>query len=210
MKRLAIAALLVLSALGITSTRAAAAGVPHPLSVHPTHSAQPNDYYFYAQSCTGNYSTGSCGYEEAYNSSSAAVGRPTGGYYECDSWTPTQYQDMWLDISNSYSDGYGNVVGTAGVVWPNSVFSNLTGSGTTNYAYYDTNAGSGPVSGSAIGSLKFSPYNSGTYPITGGKITITLRGTISTFSYATYTWSSSQGSMTCSISATGYNSYIEF
>jgi hypothetical protein len=194
MKRVVVIALLVCSALGASSMRASAAGVPTPL--HPPHAAQANDYYVSAQSCTGE-SSGVCAYESVWNDSTAQVGPPTGGYYGCETYgyvqNEYQYAYAELDFGN---EGPGTVVGTAGLLTPHTMYSDLAGSGVMDFW-----SGSGPETGTAIGAVTFNPYND---VITGGKINITVRGTIftETYSYSTYTWSYSShpGSMSCTIS----------
>jgi hypothetical protein len=200
MKRLAIAAFLVLSALGLSNTHVAAAGLPRP-----THAVNTNDYSFYAETCTpGAIET--CGDIYAYNDSSAQVGPPTGGYIECERYFSSGYQATWLMIGqNSYGGEYGtgNVGGVAGVLGGSAIYSNLTGSGNTIF----DNGASGSVTGSAFGIVKFDPNSDN---ITSGKITITIRGAIENYSYSTDTYTMSYGTMTCSIAPNSYDSYVEF
>jgi hypothetical protein len=204
MKRLLIALLLVLPALAATSTRVAAAGIPMP--THPIRTAQSSDYFFEMESCT-NGATEICGYELAYSNSTSPVAHPDGGYFGCETYTSTTESYIELDYG---SYGSGSVGGVAGVTSTASnagtVYSDLSGHGITSYDQY-----SGPVSGSAIGLVKYGPASY--FPdflgvITTGKVTITLQGTIETYNYTTDSYSVSQGKMTCAISASSYFSYV--
>jgi hypothetical protein len=205
MKRLAIAAFLVLSALGASGTHVAAAGLPRP-----THAVNANDYSFYAETCTG-ATSGTCGEIYAYNDSSAQIGPPTGGYIYCGKYTSTQEEYGWLMIGpDTYGgyDGTGNVSGVAGVLSGNAIYSNLIGTGRSIYESGVT----GSVTGSATGVVKYSPVYSSYYhgyPITGGAITITIRGLLEIFHYNTETYTTTSGSLTCTIAPNSHDSYVE-
>lgn len=199
MKRVVVIALLVFSALGASSMRASAAGVP--ALPHPGHAASASDYDVGAYSCTGT----NCAEEEVWNDSSAQVGPPTGGYYECYNYTYLPFGIQWTFAEIDFGEeGFGSVHGTAGLLTPTTMYSDLAGSGVMNFG-----GAVGPESGTAIGSVRFDPFHD--YVLTSGKITITLRGTVWTETYnffnGSVTYTSRPGTMSCTISPTSDSYY---
>lgn len=203
MRRLIVAALLTGAALAGNPYQANAAGFPLP----PRH-ARAGDYYFYAISCTGTGTT-TCASEEAYNDGTAAVGPPSGGFFECDRWNGHQEQYMWVVYGEDSGElGSGTAGGVAGVLSPSSIASNLAGIASASYG---PGLG-GPVSGAAVGLVRYAPnpsYPPGIFAVTGGKITITLRGTMYVHNFDSGAETTAQGSMTCAIGVSPNDAFVE-
>lgn len=194
-KRLIIAVALVLSALAATNGHASAAGLPPLLQLKLQ--STPNDYAFIAESCTGSGSVETCGVLYAFNDSTANIGTPTGELFGCVQESPTLYKEGVVFLGN-YGVGEGVVstqtAGVAGVLSSSAIYSNLVGKSTINSGPFV-----GTTSGSAVGVVKFNPEEGGSGPVTSGKISINVRGAL----LDEYSETTSQGSMSCSISNTG-------
>lgn len=203
--RMLVGAMIAAAVLMFPMGRVSAAGISTHLPVPAPHAG---DYYFYTETCSGTVAAGeTCGFMYATKSTPGS-GQPESSYFGCVNYGPNDTTAREGYVIANYSGGEfgtGTIVGSVAVAGSYPTFNVKTFLfGTSHPVYF---GGEGPaLSGNTIGfALGSVTVNDGQEQVTGGKITITVSGTLINASEFGPT-SSSQGSLSCAIApSTTYN-----
>jgi hypothetical protein len=199
--RMLVGAMIAAAVLMFPMGRVSAAGISTHLPVPAPHAG---DYYFYAETCSGTVAAGvNCGFVYATKSTPGS-GQPESAYFGCINYGPNETTAREGYVIANYSGGEfgtGTIVGSVGVTGSYPTFNVATFLfGTSHPVYYGFTET--PVSGTTAGfALGSATVNDAQERVTGGKITITVSGTLVTASEFGPT-STTQGSLSCAVAPT--------
>lgn len=198
--RMLVGAMIAAAVLMFPMGRVSAAGISTHLPVPAPHAG---DYYVYAETCTGTVAAGpNCGFMYATKSTPGS-GQPESAYFGCVNYGPGATTAREGYVIANYANGEygtGTIVGSVGVTgsYPTyNVPTFLIGTSHPVYHAGEIAPVTGSTAGFAFGSITVNDGSRLGF-VTGGKISITVSGTLINASESGPA-SSSQGTLSCAI-----------